>query len=730
MDNINRVQDKIDQWNSTHPRRAIFSAPEQEEKLEFLERIKKAFGESKDPSEQKTLRWVESEIKRTAILLQPSFFERMIGRLVNLLQRADHWISIQFLGNQKQPTLPSHRTPKWAPAKMSRSDREDKEALTWTLEDSLRRQGLPWRLDNSTTTRIYTSDSSFIVKSPAPGLGENVTVSANVERSPATGRYHATSYDITALRDLTPQVKEVNGVNVTDLVERMAKISWKNDYSRADKSILTSNSENEYLLKPLNAIFTDMNRLLMGNDSAARKVHDQLAVRFFADTPNAVLVPDMDKIKKAFEHKIHVDLGSNAGFQLHPAQAMMLLNRGVVNLGSENDGQRQPWLTIQGSQRDENGFYQVRPIEGSERFSIRTALAQAGVVSFGKVGKDEENIQRLLNGQSLRAILEQNGQQIERFIQVDPAQQRIAIDWIRTENNGLFQKDAQLATNLDRYVGQQQGTYQDPVLVPSEKVVQSALWAVKTEINGNNLATLEKQLADIGVLPLVAKEVLDLAAGSNEPYIQHPYRQEYSDDKVLSQLRFRKDPDTDWVHFAGFDMKALVGQEQKEVNQRYYYNPDDPSNNYTLMEAYRMATGNAVSKMTTTGDGNLEVWRSLGFDLEKTPKGNHQILSTPFDLEKALAEHPHRIELERNLAPGQSLETIVARSRQGEDVHFSLSKNGQIEILNLKVDPQNKTISILRSPGTGDSSQQKQAVQNASNEQSESREVAVVKQSL
>lgn len=65
-----------------------------------------------------------------------------------------------------------------------------------------------------------------------------------------------------------------------------------------------------------------------------------------------------------------------------------------------------------------------------------------------------------------------------------------------------------------------------------------------------------------------------------------------------------------------------------------------------------------------------------------------------------MLEYPHKNELVKYLAPGHSIDSILSRARKGEDVHFSISKNGLLEIMNLKINLKENNISVVRSAGS------------------------------
>jgi hypothetical protein len=707
MSDTNRVEEQLKKWEASRPKRLFVPGDYLDNYLEFLEKVKLAFKDTNDMFERRSLIRVDEEIKKSLKLLRPDIFMRLGKAVDDYVAPAIEKI---LVGAKLMEPLDrfADLAPKWISPNMSRIEREQKVGDWIRLGERLNKYGLVGDLYDLSLTRVSNGERSFTTMNRLPQYGPKTKVETHIERSDS-GRYYPVSYDLIGYKGLIPDQVEVNGVKVRDLEKLMHAIPWEYDFTRGNERIVNDSVENEKIRQSVARVFDDLGKLWESEDPVARKVHDQLAVTYFMDTPNEGLVSNMTDIKKQFEHKIHVDLTPASPYPLRPDQAMQLLSLGSVNLSTNMNRPDLPWLGIQHSVRNENGFYKVQPIENSENFSVRTALAKAGVVGFHGFRNDNEAMKALYRGETVKAELIQNGQHVQRFMYVDPLQQRMVVDWIQTEREGLFKRDELLSEKLEQYLGRQNGTYVAPVVVqshdtrPLEKaaVQQPSFWNVEegrqVEINGTNLASLEKQMAEMGVEPRVAKEVLEMFAKSEDANIQIPYKQQIGEDTALAQLRFRKDPDTDWVHFVGYDMKVSLVDTQKEVNQRYYYNPEDPVNNYSLEEAYRMAAGNAVSRMVGSGDQVQEVWRSLGVDQELSPKHNHLIISTPFDLEKAMLEYPHKNEFVKYLAPGHSIDNILERARKGEDVHFSISKNGITEVMNLKVNLKENDISVVRS---------------------------------
>lgn len=721
MNDVNRVEEQLGEWRKVHPNRVFWQREWYENQLAFFDRLKMAFKNTDDPSEQRSLARVDEQIRQTVRLLKPDFMERLgIAIDVVLNRAADFLLKVAKLdepGGEK-----ADLAPRWAPAHLSGAEKEQKKEVTEKLAESLRKQGLPGHIDTLSHTRIFYNEAAFKLEETLQLNGRKGKLETFVERAESSGRYYATGYDLTTYQGLNPGRDAINGVNVRALAETMSQIPWQIDFSRGGTHAGKNPSEGADMLKVVGGVIADLNRLLNADDPAARKIHDQLVVAHFVDTPNAALTPNLDELKRPFEQKIHVDLSVSSAYPLKPAEAMQLLNGGSISMAQDSRVQGTAWLTAQ-NQKDAQGYYQIQPIARSDQFVLQTALAQAQVVGFSDKNH-EQAMQALLRGESVKVKVLQQGRQVERFMYADPRQQRLATDWIRSENAGLFQRDEHLVVKLDEYRNRQLGTYVAPVAAASpelsvesvQAVQQPTLWkeeeVKKVELNRNNLANLETQMVQMGVRPGIAIEVLEQVAKTGGNDLQFPYNQEYGQDKASAQLRFKRDPELDWIYFQGYDMKVSFANGTPPVSQRYYYNSEDPVNNYALQEAYQMAAGHSVSRRIGQAGEAKEIWRSLAFDQPLTPKGNHQISSVAFDLDKAIREYPRLDELRKHLTPEYSVEGVVAKARTGEPAHFSLRRGGELELFALKADPQAGKISFVR---LGEPAQEVKAQQKAVN---------------
>lgn len=702
MSESNRVDEQFRKWEATHRMPRLYSEDYWEQRLGILERIKMAFKDTTDFSERESLKRVEAEIGRLIKYLKPDLFQR----IERAFDRVGQWMDnlVRKAAKIKEPMVQQGPDVllKWSPEGLSRSEREQKTEKIRKLADQLQMVGLPIRIDGSSATRILYDDDTLKLSDRVRLNGQPAKVEAQISRAEGSGQYYPTGYDLITYRGLQAERDQVAGVDIRDLEKRMQAIPWEVDFSRGAATADKNPAENTRILQAVNTVFVDLNRLLAAEDAAARKIHDQLVVGFFLDTPNSVLVSKIDDIKKQFEHKVHVDLSPGSVYALRPEEAMQLLNRRSVNLASDN-GRGQAWIEADFTQKDVNGYYRIRPLEGSERFVLQAALAASNVVRFPDFRNDKEAMRALYRGESVKAELLQNGQQVQRYLHAEPERGRLAIDWIRSEREGLFQRDERLVANLEQYVGRQHGISAGPVSSSVEEKPtmisatgqQPLLWEVeasqKERINPVNLAKLNDQLLDLGVEPGItkemAREVLELSSTTGQKDVQKRYIQEYDGNWADATIRFKSDPDLGWVSLQGFDMKVSFADGGPEVHQRYYHNAENPAQNYSLAEAFWMASGNGVSRIEQVGTSKQERWYGLGLDQPKTPQGNHQITSFEFDLDKGLSEYPRKNELERRLAPGYTMEGILARARKGESVQFPINRDGSTELLTFQVQP-------------------------------------------
>jgi len=719
IDPDNRVEQLLKIWKANHPVSRFWVREQAQLELEFLDKLYMAFKDSPSYEERESLARVEAGIKHLSYQLKPDLMERLSTFIVRALDRATFLLSNLLENRANDERLDRGFEPKWVPKGLSATARQEKEAQVSGLMKSLKTLGLSGKVSEQGRTLLYYGSDSFQLNEKVGPRGARASVTTQVEKSPLTGRYYATGYDMVSYRGLTPLRDEAVGVNVKELDRRMAAINWSINYAQGGGRGFQQGGTNSVLVQAVNDVFRDLGVLLASGDSEARRIHDQLAVKYFADTPNSQLVGNFDEIKKTFEHKVHVDLTMDAAFPLTPADALKLLNRGVITRSEEPGGLGQPWLSLV-SERDARGFHQIRPIEGSDRFSLHAGLAEANVVGFGGHMDEESAIRALAKGEVVSATVVENGEHVERMIYANPEKGKISVDWVRTEEAGLLQRDEQLTTTFSKYRVQQQSGVQDrqmnaqpEMTLPTQQTTLFQDDPPKMTSDRTNLSSLERQLLEIGAPPGVAAEVLHRFKATGDPEVNLPHVFERDGDQVNTQLRFKLDSDLDWVRLHGYDVNVNFGNGDQAVSQRFYYNSEDPVNSFSLSEAYNLAKGNPVARVVVDMEGQQkEVWKQLDVDRPLTPAGNHQITSYEFDLKAALAEYPNQKDLQKALGAGISISDLVARAKMGETTRFPANLNGTDEMWIMRVLPGEHRFEIVRSPESQASLREKQQGEN------------------
>src|SRR6185437_3071469 len=502
IDPDNRVEQLLKIWKANHPVSRFWVREQAQLELEFLDKLYMAFKDSPSYEERESLARVEAGIKHLSYQLKPDLMERLSTFIVRALDRATFLLSNLLENRANDERLDRGFEPKWVPKGLSATARQEKEAQVSGLMKSLKTLGLSGKVSEQGRTLLYYGSDSFQLNEKVGPRGARASVTTQVEKSPLTGRYYATGYDMVSYRGLTPLRDEAVGVNVKELDRRMAAINWSINYAQGGGRGFQQGGTNSVLVQAVNDVFRDLGVLLASGDSEARRIHDQLAVKYFADTPNSQLVGNFDEIKKTFEHKVHVDLTMDAAFPLTPADALKLLNRGVITRSEEPGGLGQPWLSLV-SERDARGFHQIRPIEGSDRFSLHAGLAEANVVGFGGHMDEESAIRALAKGEVVSATVVENGEHVERMIYANPEKGKISVDWVRTEEAGLLQRDEQLTTTFSKYRVQQQSGVQDrqmnaqpEMTLPTQQTTLFQDDPPKMTSDRTNLSSLERQLLE------------------------------------------------------------------------------------------------------------------------------------------------------------------------------------------------------------------------------------------
>ena len=708
MDEDNRVEAILQKWKTEHPIGRSWNRERAQLELEFLDNLYLSFIKSANSSERDTLAKVKDGVRDWSYQLKPDLLERLVGFFERLFERGAARL-LNALEAGSGDDLGRGVAPKWIPKALSPGARREKEAHITSLVEALKYYGLSGRVsEHGRTLLYYGSDSLQLTEKVGKGAS-TASVTVQVEKSPLTGRYYPTGYDMVTYRGLTLLRDEVAGVNVRDLDRRMGAIDWSLNYSNASVGNSRRAGSNELVLRAVNGVFQDLGALLVSGDSEARRIHDQLAVKYFSETPNSQLIEKFEDLKQSYEHKVHVDLSMDSSYPLSVTEALTVLNKGSINRAEEPGGLGQPWLSLV-SERDARGFYRIGALEGSEKYSLHASLAEAHVAGFPGFADDQAALRALAKGETVKATIVENGESAERLIYANPEKGRIAIDWIRTEEAGLLQRDEQLTSTIGQYRVHQRsagGIGADEAIRTAQAdttTLSQQTTMFKNELQTNtaertNLSSLERQLLEIGAPPALAAEVLQKIKANGEAEVSVPHVREQEGNQVSAQLRFRRDTDLDWVRLHGFDVRVNFANGEQAVSQRFYYNSEDPVNSFSLSEAYNLAKGNPVARVVVDMEGQQkEIWKQLALDKPLTPAGNHQLTSTAYDLKSDLAAFPKRKDLEKALGGNISVDDLIARAKLGETVRFPANLNGIDESWIMRVLPGERKFEIVRAP--------------------------------
>lgn len=691
-----------------NPNRMIWDREVAERQLNFFDRLRMAFRDSPDPRDHDSLGRVNSTIERTKELLKPDLLERLGNYLVRTFKRPMIEFTVYGASNRSL-FLPT----RWAPHGLSGRQMQEKDRDIDRLSMDLHKLGLPDEISAHAQTQVFYDAKSLVLQGKTYYAGTTADVETRVERSDLTGRYYPVSYDLTTYPNMQPKGGNVAGINIEDLDLRMSAINWEADFTKASTHTHPDFApDHALMLRTASDIFRDLNRLLAEGSAQARDEHHKLAAKHFSGTPNAGLVPDLEAFRQRYAERIHVDVTMKSEHLLKAQEAIVLLNNGSVSLAKDPAGQGQPWLRLN-KERDANGYRRVEPVPRSENFGLHAALAEANVLTLDRDMGEADALKALASGNSVRAeILQPGNGLVSRYIYANPTTGKIAIDWMRSAAHNLFQQDGQLQQSVSDYAESNLRNVQANSLQPDNNRAATSSRQEASPVVGHTLfgefkraapengianeAALERQLLEMGFPPTIAKEALRQVYDSGQPEIRIPDTQNFSGNIVLSQLRFVKDPEQQWVHFKGYDINVDLATQQQQVNQRFYYNPDNPANNFSLQEAYNMASGRPVSRSVVGQDGLREMWYQMAMDRPLTPAGNHHIVASEFDLRRALEDYPQRGEFERALPAGVTIDGLIGKARLGDPVQFPLNIHGRQDQHVLQVDPTQKGFSILR----------------------------------
>lgn len=700
----NRVDDALREWRTNHPRKIFWDREYYEEQLTFLDKVKRAFGDTSDAAEQRSLERVDKEAKETIGMLKRDMPQRLAEFLVLWFPIVLERLKDPFLRREPEERIIPSLPPKWMPERLPWPERERMRDAVDRLQLEFERAGLNSVASEHAKTNIYHGRASFVDSDRFHYNGQIGRFDVQIDRAEGSGRYYPRGYDLTLYHGLAPNRELAAGVNVKDLERAMEIVNWNMDFTRGSLPTEKDTRQNDKLLGQVNGIFTDLNRLMASGDPEAKRVHDQLVVRFFKDTPNATLVDKLDELSRQFEHKIHIGLGLT-DMKISFEAALQLLNHRSVAVPVPG-GTDVRWIAADFSQKKAMGDYMVQPV--GTAFNLRSALAAARVIGFPEFARQQDGLDALQRGNSVRVRLNEDGRLVEKYVYADPERNRLATDWMRSEQAKLFQRHEPLASSIEQYVGRQQGTYREtsaPSVVEerktgSEAVRQPMLWEgeerQKQPVNAANLSSLENQLRVLDFPTDVAKEVLDKMTRKGWDLYYQDVDRQFGEDKVNVAVRFEMNKERDWIDVKRYEVNTTFGDGRPGVFQVYPYNQGNPGYNYTFPEVYRMAAGGKISRTVSYGGEPTEVWRGLALDSEKLPTGEYIVRSVPFDLTKAMNEYPFKEELAKSLAPGYTLDGILSQVRKGEPVQFPVIRKTGTEMVSLDVNPWSGVFKLVR----------------------------------
>src|SRR6185437_10130343 len=289
MGEDNRVELLLRNWRAEHPTTRSWNRMATQLELDFFDKLYLAFKRSPNPDERESLSRLEGSIRNSIYQLKPDLLERISAFMGRVMERGA-LVLFNLLDRKSQEELDRGLAPKWIPKGMSAAAREEKDGQISSLLTDLKANGLPGRISEHAKTLLYYGSDSFELTDRIGSGLNGALVSTRVEKSSFTGRYYPIGYDLVSYRGLTPSREEAAGINVRSLDQRMATIDWTRDYTGIGVGSSSRTADNMATVEAVNSIFRDLGALLVSGDPEARRIHDQLAVKYFADTPNSGII--------------------------------------------------------------------------------------------------------------------------------------------------------------------------------------------------------------------------------------------------------------------------------------------------------------------------------------------------------------------------------------------------------------------------------------------------------
>ena len=175
-----------------------------------------------------------------------------------------------------------------------------------------------------------------------------------------------------------------------------------------------------------------------------------------------------------------------------------------------------------------------------------------------------------------------------------------------------------------------------------------------------------------------------------EPAFTIRHNTEFGNDKMTSDLHFRKSDQTDMYFFNKYDTSLKKGNEDTEMKQTFYIGKE---NNITLKEAYNLMDGRSVNKDLVNREGEkYNAWVQLNFKETDSngnfkPKQFHE--NYGFDLEKALEQHPIK-----ELSSPEDKERLMDSLKKGNRQSVTFKDGDDEQKRFVEASPQFKSINV------------------------------------
>lgn len=226
----------------------------------------------------------------------------------------------------------------------------------------------------------------------------------------------------------------------------MRAVNWKHDFTQPGVLVSNNPVENKRMLAQVNNIFGQLFQLLTSSDPKANALHDQLAYKYFADTPSERLIPNMAELKRMNETSLVLDQRSPGEANFTDQQLYNLLNGHPVKPEASDK-----WYQVTGGASEKNGMNSVKEVRLQKPFHLEAALHRAGAGDIVKSPEFPALKKELENGNTVRADVVQQGIHAHRMIRANPANANIIIDWEDSSKRQLFQPSENQIAAFHKY---------------------------------------------------------------------------------------------------------------------------------------------------------------------------------------------------------------------------------------------------------------------------------------